>query len=389
MPGLTARLRRRPLSRTGGDKGAAATLVAVLLAGGVLLGMTALVVDVGSLYAEREELMSGADAAAMAIALDCALDRTECKTDLAGDGPARETAVRYAQENARDGAADAIVCGNDPRLRDCDDPDFEPVGNLTDCLGERPDNGTRYVEVRTTTLLPGGSTLLPPSFAQTLVAGYQGAEVGACARVAWGSPGAGLAVTISTCEWDEATNKGEDFAPLPPAVPDLTYETVLRLHDSQGSSTCAAGPSGWDAPGGFGWLDENGGPCQTEVADDEYGGEVGNNVPPECADALEDAREDRTVLLMPVFDGIAGEGQNTTYHLAGFAAFVVTGYFLSPGNPTGPGSVTAESSLTGDHYCGGQERCIYGYFTATLIPGQGPVGPLPGNFGAMVVKTIG
>jgi uncharacterized membrane protein len=37
--------------------------LAVLLSGGVLFGMGAIVVDVGHLYVEREELQSGADAA--------------------------------------------------------------------------------------------------------------------------------------------------------------------------------------------------------------------------------------------------------------------------------------------------------------------------------------
>ena len=41
------------------DRGAVSPLVVILLATGVLLGMTALVVDVGRLYAEREELQAG------------------------------------------------------------------------------------------------------------------------------------------------------------------------------------------------------------------------------------------------------------------------------------------------------------------------------------------
>lgn len=384
MPRLTVRAARGVLRRAGHDRGASATLVAVLLAGGVLLGMTALVVDVGKLYAEREELMSGADAAAMAVALDCALNRPACESTTVVD-----TARTYANANARDGTtAVAYVCGYDPedRLDPCENP---PLGNLTDCLGERPTNGTAYVEVRTTTRLPDGSTLLPPSFAQTLVSGYNGTTVGACSRVAWGSPGSGLALTISTCEWAAATAGGSNFAPPPPAVPPATYEQVIRLHDSQGASTCPAGPSGWDAPGGFGWLDDDAPEdCQTAITGDEYGGSTGNNVPHPCADMLRNARANRTVLLVPVYDGISGTGQNTTYHLAGFAAFVVTGYFLSPGNPSAPGAVNAESTLTGQHYCSGQERCLYGYFTSALVPGQGPVGPLP-SLGAVVVRTIG
>src|SRR5690606_25022436 len=53
---LTRRRRRRR-----GERGAVTTLVAVLLAGNVLLGMAALALDVGLYYVEREELQSGAD----------------------------------------------------------------------------------------------------------------------------------------------------------------------------------------------------------------------------------------------------------------------------------------------------------------------------------------
>jgi hypothetical protein len=383
VPRLTVRPARGFPRRWDRDRGASATLVAVLLAGGVLLGMTALVVDVGKIYAEREELMSGADAAAMAVARDCALNRPACEPTTVV-----ATAGGYANQNARDGtSAVAYVCGHDPegRLRPCD---TGPVGNLTDCLGERPTDGTAYVEVRTTTRLPDGSTLLPPSFAQALVSGYDGTTVGACSRVAWGSPSSGLAYTISTCEWDEATNGGTDFAPPPPAVPDVRYERVIYTHQSQKALTCPAGPAGWDAPGGFGRLDD-GVPedCQSPIAGDEYLGSDGNNFPAACANALWSARANRTVLLVPVFDGSMRVGGEIRYHLAGFAAFVLTGYFMSPGgNPNAPGN--AVSTLTGQHYCSGQERCLYGYFTAALVPGEGEIGPLP-SLGAVVVRTIG
>ena len=53
-----------------------------------------------------------------------------------------------------------------------------------------------------------------------------------------------------------------------------------------------------------------------------------------------------------IYDGVIGQGANTTYHLAGVASFVLTGYFLS--------GVQAESWLTGRHSCSGSDRCLYG-----------------------------
>jgi hypothetical protein len=363
---------RRELScRVRGDRGAAATIVAILLAGGVLLGMTAMVVDVGQLYAEREELLSGADAAANAIALDCALGREGCEE-------ADDVAVQYAGLNARDGFADAVVCGNHPLLDECTD---DSVGNLTDCLSERPTDGTRFVEVRTTTRLPDGSTLLPPSFAQTMVSGYDGTTVGACSRVAWGAPGGGLAVTLSVCEFGMATDGGDDLADPPPPDPDPSYEQVIKLHTND--PVCDAPVPGFDGPGGFGWLD--GTNCEVEFFEDEFGEiwyrtDTGSDVPQDCRDVLPELRANKTVVMVPVFDQVRGTGNNLEYHLDAVASFVVTGYH-NPG-------LRASSNLSGSTIdeCTGNEFCIYGYFTEAVE--SGPIGPLPG-LGAVVVKTIG
>lgn len=389
MPGLietqpTQRTHLRRRARK--DGGAAATIVAVLLAGGVLLGMTALVVDVGQLYVEREELLSGADSAAMAIALDCAMDRPECAPEAAA-----AKAVDYASANARNEVANAIVCSNDSRLPPCDDA-FDPRGNLTDCLGDRP-GGIRFVEVRTTTLMPDGSTLLPPSFAQTLVAGYEGTEVGACSRVAWGAPAGGLAGTWSACEWDLHTQGGTVLAPPPPAEPDHSLEHVISFSTGTTQAVCDAGPSGFDAPGGFGWLEDDTGQCHTTVVDDEYDTDPAINITHACIAVLADARANKTVLAVPVYSAVQGVGANITYTLEGFAGFVVTGYNF-PGPPPGgggppgggPGPNNVASYLTG-HTCHSSNACLIGYYVNGLIDstefGEGPI------MGAVVVRTVG
>ena len=56
---------RWPLSHD--DRGVVGVLVGLLL-GTVLLGVGALVIDVGQLYQERAQLQSGAGAAALAVA---------------------------------------------------------------------------------------------------------------------------------------------------------------------------------------------------------------------------------------------------------------------------------------------------------------------------------
>ena len=91
------------------------------------------------------------------------------------------------------------------------------------------------MDVHTATLTSGGSTLLPPVFARTLLgnSSYQGTNVQACAQAEWGPPAAATtdALAISACEWDQDTQQGADFAPAPPYAlggqPAASFDQVL------------------------------------------------------------------------------------------------------------------------------------------------------------------
>jgi Flp pilus assembly protein TadG len=83
------------------DDGIVLILVAGLLV--VLLGMAGLAVDLGALYSERRQLRNGADAAALAIAEDCARHPGSCTT------AAEATAQWYANANSDDGASQVQV----------------------------------------------------------------------------------------------------------------------------------------------------------------------------------------------------------------------------------------------------------------------------------------
>jgi len=375
MPRLTGRWRRTD------DRGGVMTIVAVLLAGGVLMGSGALAVDVGKLYVEREQLQSGADGAAMAVAKDCAANVTSCGADPEGQ------AKGYADGNAEDDVSGInVLCGEVPS--GALDPCPAPTTTLSRCMTDPPDDDIPYVEVRTTTETEDGSTLLPPTFAQLMLGNeaYEGATVGACARAAWGPPASagGLAVTMSVCEWEASTSGGSSYAPPPPyppnPLPDAADEQILYLHTTTGKEpTCPAGPSGADAPGGFGWLDEDGG-CTAEIdAGGTFDGDPGVSPPKDCKDALVAARSGKTLLFIPVFDVVTGTGSGTSYHIKGMAAFVVTGYHL-------PGLGDA-SWLTGADPCKGSDKCIYGYFTQGLVPASGVIGGP--DLGASIVALVG
>lgn len=365
-----ARVLGRPLRRN--QRGGIAVLVAVLLGGGVLVGMGALVVDVGQLYQERAELQSGADAAALAVAKSCATG--SCKPELAPG---------YANANAKDGAATVnSVCGSGTLV-----PCSASTGAITDCP-PLPAAGANYVDVHTSTKTSSNSPLLPPVFARALLGNgsYSGSTVYACARAAWGGPSAArtIALTISACEWDQATQNGALFGPPPPyppnPLPSPSVDQVLQLHTGKTTATgCNTEPAGSDGPGMFGWTDDPTNSCSTYESGGTYTVSTGVSAGNTCQDLLASAYANRTLLFVPVYTQVAGTGTNGTYTLKGFAAFVVTGYHL-------PG-FTASDWLEPSNDCHGSAQCINGYFTQGLIASTGALGGV--NLGATIVTLTG
>ena len=377
MRDLITRL-ARPVLRTlrRDDQGTVAVLVAVLIAGGVLLGIGALVIDVGEIYQNRAELQNGADAGALAVARTCVL--STC---------APAAATQYADLNASKltggVAAVDLVCGPDI-LGSC------PVstGALTDCPPP-PLGDVGYVDVHTSTLTSNGSTTLPPVFARALLGNSDGsgATVKACAQAAWGGPAAATvtAVTVSACEWEQATNNGNSYAlppPYPPnPLPGPSFDQVLQLQGSgAGGGDCGDGESGGVAQGNFGWTDDSGN-CSLAISGATYGGNTDASVSPACQTVLANARANRTAIYIPVYTSMTGIGNNATYTLEGFAAFVVTGYNMP--------SFSAKDWLDPDtdNGCSGSAFCLTGYFTQGLIPSSGSLGGP--DLGAVVIRLTG
>jgi Putative Flp pilus-assembly TadE/G-like len=368
MAGLT-----RPMLKLLGrdDRGAVGVLVAILIGGGVLLGMGALVVDVGQLYSERAQLQNGADAGALAVAKTCA--RGSCTPGVA---PA------YANSNSADGSSAVdLVCGSGS-LGGCP----ASSGRIYDCPGP-PQASVNYVDVHTSTLTPSGSTLLPPSFARTLLgmSSYNGSTVFACAQAAWGPPVAtsGLAVTLSACEWDQATDNGTLFAPPPPyppnPLPSPSLDQVLRLHTTSTNGGCPTEPAGADGPGLFGWTDDPNGDCTTPIINGTFGGDTGTSISQACKQVISADQQNKTLIFIPVYVSVVNPGTNASYTLKGFAAFVITGYHL-------PG-FSASDWLNPANDCKGSDKCINGYFTQGLIPDPGTIGGP--NLGAHIIQLTG
>jgi len=368
--GGQVRMRRRLRLLGRDERGAVGVLVGLLL-GTVLLGLGALVIDVGQLYQERSQLQSGADAAATAVAKSCVLGTCT-------NSSATTTAVTYAGENASDSTAGVpLVCGSGA-LGTCS----ATTGVMTDCPAA-PAAGINYVDVHTATATSGGGTAVAPVFARALLGNgsYNGTQVLACSQAQWGGPTAAttIAFAISACEWDTATSQGTVFAQPPPAVPPASYDQVLTVHTGGSGTGCASEPAGSDAPGNFGWTDDPTGTCQVSVSGGTFSGDPGASASNVCKDVLAMAQTSRSVVYIAIYTKITGTGAGSVYTLKGFAAFVVTGYHL-------PGA-SASDWLNPANDCSGSNKCINGYFTQGIIPsGSSPGGAY---LGAAVIRITG
>ncbi len=374
------RIARRLRLLGGDDRGAIGVLIAVLVAGGVLLGTGALVIDVGQIYQNRAELQNGADAAALAIAQQCGQQGT-CPATASGTAQTFTNANASALTSHTNGVV--AVCGSGSGLDPCSDyPSLFGTG-LTACPADPTGlpAGAGFVDVATSTKLPTGSTLLPPVFARTLVGNstYDGTNVKACAQAEWGAP-AGLAVTFSTCEFNIATQNGTQniWQPTPPwsdksssPWPPSSYDISFTLHSgSSGQDATCDGPASQDEPGAFGWTSGAKLDCVTVVSPDgTYGADTGN-APGDCQAALQTAQASGVPVSVPIYSTVSGQGINAVYSLAGYALLVVTGFYV-PGSNGYPG-YSASDWLNPLLLCGPPDTCIDGFFVSGLTKSPTP-----------------
>jgi hypothetical protein len=403
---------RRLTATRAPERGAIAMMVTVLLASGVLLGCAALSVDVGNLSAERRQLQNGADAAALSAAQDCAITVCPTATSLSLTALAGANAKDGTSSISRTNPALPAVCGagTGSGLVSC--PAGSGLGECPTPSGGLPSN---YVRVYTQTRLLNGSTILPYYFAQTLVGGATGSTQQTCSAVAWGPLGqfhTVMPITFSYCEWLAATgatppattgtyvtapsgpDPGYGTAPGNPPWPAASQERVVLL--AGGSTPGCTTWNGHDAPGGFGWLSAPN--CSVTTSTNGWvQTDPGNNE--ECdLTALRGK-----VVFMPVYDCVmaagaqptgpppltpasacaTGSGSNTWYHIAGFAAFYVSGWYLSGGS-------TANSLLSHNPPCSGGSRCVSGWFVKKLLSVQEmSSNPSIPGFGINVVQVVG
>ena len=255
------------------ERGAVAVVVALLMV--PVLGFAAISLDVAGLWWEKQQLRSGADAGALAIAKDCGRASSACSTSA--------------------GTAQQLVTANHPRSA--------ATGAVTSLTAGR-------VTVR-------ASATRTHLFAPVL--GVSSTLVSAESTVAWGFPTGGRAVlplVFSWCEWKQQTGGG---------MPSGSTARTIYLTKTSGTVDCT-GPSNNVVPGGFGWLTADSGTCNaTTLIGQTLMSDPGNSVPNGCSTSSVAALRSRNVLL-PIFDSSAGTGSGASYHVFGYAAFTITGY---------------------------------------------------------------
>jgi hypothetical protein len=360
------------------ERGAVAVFVAVLTL--VIMGCGAIVLDVGALYQERRELQSGADAAALAVAQDCAVDTCDPSTAPGG------TADTYGDANALDGDSNiAEICGVGPGLPDV------PCTNPPDI----PENAKGWVQVTTSTR-DAYRNLNRISFGFARVLGHEGNTLVARTTVAWGSAG-GMATAplmFSACEYfAQVENIG--FAPGPPYDVEANAPYWTRVYfgaDSGGGNYvpegCDDNPANQDQPGGFGWLDtdSNDGESTTCLAytseDGTMDADTGTNVVKDDGEYCYPKVGE--VNFFPYYYLSSGTGSGAEYEVADYGAFYVTGYsFGGNKSHTAPEGFTCEDAELGAKK---NSSCIGGYFVKATAPATSfGTGSLDGAVAVMIV----
>jgi Flp pilus assembly protein TadG len=347
MRRLTARARQpRADKERAGEKGAVSIMMAFLMVG--LLGFTALVVDVGFLYAERGQLQNGADAAALGVAQKCA--REPSSADCSTTSP---LAKELGDKNALDGLTNIKSIELD-----------KTSGKVTVTTGAQEDGG----EANKVSLF----------FANIL--GNSSAEVGARASAVWGSASAGTTpfpLAMSVCQVEGRVDGAMQR---------------LQSHGTGANSSCNYGPSGQTVAGGFGWLAQDPGICggKVNIYESEGGSSPGNSEPPYCSEVLNRWAADITagrdvVILLPVFNQVTGTGSSASYGLTSFAAFKVKGWKFSGGSDL-PSVFQNTSTHVGTLACTGECRGIIGTFVGYVSLQSGYTLGGPDKYSAKIVR---
>jgi hypothetical protein len=402
VPGLT-----RPRRRAGrGDRGAVTVLVAILLSSGVLLGMTAYAIDIGVLYAYREQALTAANEAAMGAAQTCVRPGTHCG----------QLDTKYATMNIpgggvtlRSSTQGETVCGRD--LDDGHDGQLDPclgASGAKGCIGSANPLRTSYTEIHATTTPPSNATVYPANFAGSVVPGWKPYGVQVCSRVTYGAPrGPYVSFGVSLCTFIVLT--GGVNQPLSNGFHALR-ERVTATDELKIMMESQADADAGDTCPDLAYYTAGDSNCHLDTSEGrDEPGTVNNTtstiaLPSGCRNLLDTKerpprRLDPTpYILMPIYHHIASPNGPavTLTDLWGIAAFQVTGDHLGDGttNANQKGTFDWLSRVSESNYCGAgtkpTDRCLRGYFLwVNIVDGTQPSQNWTHTLAIANYKTVG
>lgn len=267
------RLSGRRLGRLREERGGVAVMLALLMP--LLFGAAAIGVDVAAIWSARQQVQTGADAAVIAVAMDCA--RNDCG-------------------NIKKTAEDAFWA-NDEAAK---------LANLG------PGEGWIRVDGREVSATQKKDWLVNHFFAAAV--GYD----------------TGSLAVQSYAEWAPMTEARSEF---PIAISYCTYkdlalplaaEKTVTLGVGETSGGNCSTPSGTSVNAGVAWMQTDGGCAAATVWKGSYEREspvLQGPLPAGCTDAYLSSMVGRDVLV-PVWDDLHSQ----TYRVYGYAAFHITGW---------------------------------------------------------------
>ncbi|MEZ2390743.1 TadE/TadG family type IV pilus assembly protein [bacterium RCC_150] len=337
---------KRKVRKQDREKGAAGVIVAVMML--VLIGVGAMSVDVGQIYAERAQLQNGADAGALAVAQLCS------NSGGCTQGAANTAAKSLADSNSNDGVSNVqsvdLSVANQVTVTTSTIDGTSHAGFLTQLFASALNASPVTVGAKATASLkpPSGGGAFPLAFSNKCWDLSGGTATGALQKISW-KPG-------TTC-----TN-----------------------------------PSGLVVPGGWGWLSDPDGDCYAITSTGNMAGtDPGNNPPNQCATILQGwinslSGGTAVKVTFPVFDTTSGTGNNAVFHVIGYATLNIVGWKVGNGTPYEYHNTTSALGNSNLACSGGSDRCVVGQFvkfaTVDDFDGNG-TGPSQ-DFGTWQVQLI-
>ena len=328
------------MRRLNDERGAIAAVLVLTLP--LMLGVAALVTDASRAYQQRRELQNGADAAALAVAENCAHAQVTAVTDLSYTTRLAMCANATIASASTPGSAQRYAASN------------AAAGHTPTATIDGPFNGLTAHEVTVRTNRDV-SFIFGPVLA-SFPGEFDGRNVTAAAKAIWGPP--------------------ETLPTVPVAAESSQYVqgamVSIDLKDA-------------DQSGAFSWVDALPSGCAAEplaVGDPIQFSDPGNGDPSTRGCTPDDFKKR---IVLPIYGNGTGTGNGATYTILGFAALDVTGFHFT-GGPTWCWQKPS-TLLAPPLNCSSSQRAIWGQWVSFVAVGSPAASGTP-SFGTVAISLV-